>query len=257
MLFDTHCHLNAEVFEKDPTGYIKRAQAQGVKYFIVIGWDVASSQKAINLAINYENVYAAVGIHPVDAVITNQADLIKIEQMLCHPKVVALGEVGLDYHWIKDIEERKTQKDFFIKQIALANKCKKPVIIHMRDATKDTFEILAAYQPLYSGVMHCYSGSKEMALEFLKLGLYISLGGPVTFKNAVIPKEVAAIVPLDKLLVETDAPYLAPHPYRGKQNESSLLPLIVKEIAKIRNLSVEEITRTTTGNARLLFHVEQ
>ncbi len=256
MFFDTHCHLNNNAFKDDVEGYINRAKAEGVNHLLVIAWDITSSRKAIALAEAHENVYAAVGIHPVDAVKTPKSHLHILETLLTHEKVVALGEIGLDYHWIKDEKERKIEHDFFIAQIELANKYKKPVIIHMRDATLDTYNVLNKNRPLYSGIMHSYSGSKEMVKDFLELGFYIGLGGPVTYLNAKEPKEVAKVVPLDRLLLETDAPYLSPHPFRGKQNESSRLPIIAKVISELHGQSLEEIGETTTKNAMTLFKIK-
>lgn len=253
MFVDTHCHINAKVFANDAAGYVKRAANAGVTKLIVIGWDVMSSRDAIKYAETFPGVYAAVGIHPVDAVSTPESDLGIIEEMLDHPKVVALGEIGLDYHWIKEKDEQAIEHTFFKKQLALANKKKKPVVIHMRNATQDTYEILRDNRPLFSGVMHSYSGSVEMMENFLALGLYIGLGGPVTFLNAKEPKLVAAAVPSDKLLLETDAPYLAPHPFRGRTNESIHIPLIAETIAELRNISVFDLKAQTTTNAHTLF----
>ncbi len=255
MYFDTHCHLNADQFKDDLEGYIQRAANAGVTHLLVIGWDIASSKVAIKLAERFPHVYAAVGIHPVDSVTTPLSDLKVLETLLVHPKVVALGEIGLDYHWIKEIKEREIEHDFFKKQIALANTHKKPVIIHMRDATNDTYQILKANRALYGGVMHSYSGSHEMLKSFLDLDFYIGLGGPVTFKNAIEPKEVARLVPSDKLLLETDAPYLTPHPYRGKTNESTYIPLIASEIAALRALPLAELASITFTNAKALFKI--
>lgn len=256
MFFDTHCHLNDKAFKEDIEGYIERAKKVGVTHLLVIAWDISSSRKAISLSEQYPNVYAAVGIHPVDAVKTPKSDLLKLEALLHHPKVVALGEIGLDYHWIKDEKERRIEKEFFIAQIALANKYKKPVVIHMRDAINDTYQVLSANRPLYNGIMHSYSGPKEMVKEFVDLGFYIGLGGPVTYLNAKEPKEVAKVVPKDRLLLETDAPYLSPHPFRGRQNESSRIPLIAEMIANLRDESVEEIAKQTTANARRLLKIQ-
>lgn len=255
MFFDTHCHLNDKAFKDDIEGYIDRAKKEGVSRLLIIAWDVASSMEAIRIAEKYNNIYAAVGIHPVDAVKTPHSDLKKIEGLLHHPKVVAVGEIGLDYHWIKDEKERLIEKDFFIAQIALANKYKKPVIIHMRDAINDTYQTLKANRPMYNGIMHSYSGPKEMVKDFIDLGFYIGLGGPVTYLNAKEPKEVAKVVPSDRLVVETDAPYLSPHPFRGRQNESKRIPLIAEMIATLREVSVQEIAKITTENARRLFKI--
>lgn len=253
MFFDTHCHLNDKRYENDIEGYVERAKAVGVNYLLIVAWDVKSSKKAIKIAERFNNVYAAAGIHPVDAVKTPKSDLKELEKLLTHPKVIAVGEIGLDYHWIKDEKERAIEHEFFIAQIELANKYKKPVLIHMRDATSDTYEVLKSNIPRYQGIMHSYSGSKEMALRFIDLGMYISLAGPVTFLNAREPKGVAKVVSEERLLLETDAPYLTPHPYRGKLNESANIPLIAKTIATIRNVSVEKVAEFTTKNAKTLF----
>lgn len=257
MFIDTHTHLNNEQFIGSEAIAIKKAKDAGVDLFFVVGWDIASSLAAVKLAEQYEEVYAIVGVHPTDALQLELTDLKEIEKLLTHPKVIAYGEIGLDYYWVKDEVGQAKQQVFLAAQIELANKYNLPVTIHMRDATNDTYKILKEHRPLAGGVMHCYSGSKEMVQPFLDLGMYISLGGPVTFKNARVPKEVAEIVPLDKLLIETDAPYLAPHPYRGKQNEPALLPLVAEEIARIRNMKIEEVGRVTSRNAKALFRVEQ
>lgn len=255
MFFDTHCHLNDVRFKDDIEGYVNRAKDAGVSHLLVIAWDLESSKLAIKLAERFPFVYAAVGIHPVDAVKTPKEHLLKLEPLLVHPKVVALGEIGLDYHLIKDEKERTVEHEFFIAQIKLANKYHKPVVIHMRDATNDTYEVLKNNTPLYSGIMHSYSGSKEMVTNFIKLGMYIGLGGPVTYLNAKDPKEVASFVPANKLLLETDAPYLSPHPFRGKTNESSRIPVIAETIAALRGLSVEELANLTFRNATRLLKI--
>lgn len=257
MYFDTHCHLNSEEFENDIPGYLKRAHEQGVDLFIVVGWDVASSMKAVELAEKYPEIYAAVGFHPSNVFNVPEDQFAIVKRLLSNPRVVAVGEIGLDFHWNKTEEEHDIQRKYFIRQIELANRYKKPVIIHSRDAAQETLNILTANKPLFGGVMHCYSGSKEMVNDFLDLGMYISLGGPVTFSNARVSKEVAQFLVLKKLLIETDAPYLAPSPYRGKQNESSFLPLIAAEIGRIKNLDAEDIGEWSTRNACQLFHVEQ
>lgn len=257
MYFDSHCHINNYKYVGEEEAYIIAANKVRVTSFVVVGWDIASSKAAIKLAEEFPGVYAAVGIHPVDSVKTDSADLNELEKLLTHPKVVALGEIGLDHHWIKDESERERQKTFFIKQLAIANKYKKPVIIHMRDATNETYLVLKEHQPEFQGVMHSYSGPAEMVKDFLDLNLYIGLGGPVTFLNAKTPKEVAKIVPLDRLLIETDAPYLTPHPYRGKTNGSHLLPLIAQEIATLTHLSAADIGAKTMYNAKKLFGIEK
>lgn len=256
MFFDTHCHLNSDEFAADEQGYLNRALAAGVQYLLVVGWDDRSSLKAVELAEKYPNVYAAVGFHPCDVFKVPEDRFSVIKKLLSHPKVVALGEIGLDFYWNKTEEEHEVQRKYFIRQIELANRFNKPVVVHMREATAETLKILKENRPLAGGVMHCYSGSKELVPDFLALGLMISLGGPVTFTNARISKEVAKAVPLKSLLIETDAPYLAPTPNRGKKNESSFLPLIAAEIGFLRGLDAEDISEWTTRNAMALFHVK-
>jgi len=217
---------------------------------IVIGFDDLTNQRALELSSQYDFIYASVGFHPTDAKNVTKDDLLHLETLLKADKVRAIGDCGLDFYW--DKEHIEQQIAVFEHQIELSKKYDLPLVIHMRDAQEKTYEVLKPHAPL-KGVMHCYSGSKEMAERFLSLGLHISLGGPVTFKNAKVPKEVAKIVPSDKLLIETDAPYLTPHPYRGKQNDSSFLPLIAKKIAELRDTSIDDIAQLTTNNAIKLF----
>lgn len=256
LLFDTHCHINAENFENDVEGYLTRAQDAGVKYFSVIAWDLASSYKAIELAEKYEHVFAVVGIHPSDVFKHDESVLPIIEKMLEHHKVLALGEIGLDYYWHKETSEHELQKKWFVRQIEIANKKGKPIVVHMRDAAQDTLDILKTHPVLKGGIMHCFSSSLEMATEFIKLGFYIGLGGPVTFKNAKEPKRVAKEIPLEKMVIETDSPYLAPHPFRGKQNESSYLPLVLDEIALLREIDKDILSRVLLENSEKAFHVK-
>ena len=255
MIFDTHCHLNHEDLYKDLDNVINRAKEAGVSRFLVVGYDKESSLLAVKLAEQYDFIYAAIGYHPTEINGVSEEDFNEVMELLNHPKVVALGEIGLDYYWVSDLKEREHQKEYFIRQIKIANKYKKPISIHNRDAINDCLTILKDNPVDMGGIMHCYSGSVESMYEFIKCNMYISLGGPVTFKNAKTPKEVAKVVPLDKLLVETDSPYLAPHPYRGKQNEPSLIPLVIEEIASLRGVSKEEIEEATYQNASKLFHV--
>jgi TatD DNase family protein len=255
MLFDTHAHLNAEQYNEDLQEVIERAQEEGVSNIVVVGFDRPTIEKAMDLAENYDFIYACVGWHPVDAIDMTEADLIWIEELAAHPKVVAIGEMGLDYHWDKSPKE--IQKSVFRKQIQLAKKVKLPIVIHNRDATADIVEILQEEgAEEVGGIMHCFSGSAEIAKECVKMNFYISLGGPVTFKNAKKPKEVAAEIPLDRLLIETDCPYLTPHPYRGKRNEPSYVKLVAEQIAEIKGLSLEDVAIATTRNAKKLFDIK-
>ncbi len=254
MLFDTHVHLNAEQFEEDLSEVIARAQEVGVTNMVVVGFDRPTITKAMELVEEYDFLYAAVGWHPVDAIDMTDADLEWIESLTAHPKVVAIGEMGLDYYW--DKSPKDIQMEVFRKQIRLAKKVKLPIIIHNREATADTVSILQEEGAAeVGGIMHCFSGSVETAKVCVDMNFYISLGGPVTFKNAKKPKEVAAEVPLDHLLIETDCPYLAPHPYRGKRNEPSYVKLVAEQIADIKQISVKEVEQATTANAKKLFGI--
>ncbi|AGX02088.1 MULTISPECIES: TatD family hydrolase [Bacillaceae] len=256
MLFDTHVHLNAEQFEEDLEEVIGRAQAEGVSHMVVVGFDRPTITKAMELAEAYDFIFACVGWHPVDAIDMTDEDLAWIEELAAHPKVVAIGEMGLDYHW--DKSPKDVQKDVFRRQIRLAKKVKLPIVIHNRDATADVVEILREEGAgEVGGIMHCYSGSVEVAKECLDMNFYISLGGPVTFKNAKKPKEVAEAVPLEKLLIETDCPYLAPHPYRGKRNEPAYVKLVAEQIAELKGLAFKEVAEATTENAKRLFGINR
>ncbi len=254
MLFDSHAHLNDVALIERTEDILANAIENKVEKILCVGFDKDSSLLAVELANQYESIYAAIGIHPSEA---NQfeIDLDWMKEYLGNPKVVAVGEIGLDYYWDKSkIEE---QKQLFQRQMELAGKYHLPVIIHMRDATNDTFEMLREYMDKEaSGVMHCYSSSKEAMQQFLDLGMYISLAGPVTFKNARVPKEVAEVVPLEKLLVETDSPYLSPVPYRGKTNEPKNVFYVAQEIARIKKVSFEEIEAATYANTCRLFGIK-
>ncbi|NHM33480.1 TatD family hydrolase [Neobacillus terrae] len=256
MLFDTHVHLNDEQYKEDLEEVIARAQEMGVSEMTVVGFDRPTIKKAMELAEKYEFIYACVGWHPVDAIDMTEEDLKWIEELTSHPKVVAIGEMGLDYHW--DKSPKDIQKEVFRKQIRLAKKVKLPIVIHNREATADIVEILKEEgAEEVGGIMHCFSGSVETAKECVEMNFYISLGGPVTFKNAKKPKEVADEVPLEKLLIETDCPYLAPHPYRGKRNEPGYVRLVAEQIADIKGISLEEVANVTTRNAREIFGINR
>ena len=254
-IIDTHCHLNDETLYKDLDNVISRAQSAGVEKMVVIGWDKASSELAIKIAEQYDFVYAVIGFHPENIFDINEEVLYETLNLCKHPKVVGIGEIGLDYHWSKEPEKRELQKKYFIKQIDFANKVGLPISIHNRDAFADTLTILKEHKPLHGGVMHCYSGSVENINDIINLGLYIGLGGPITFKNAKTPKEVAAEVPLEKLVVETDCPYLAPHPLRGTVNEPANISLIVDAIAEARDMSKKHLLDVLYQNSCKLFNL--
>lgn len=255
MLFDTHTHLNARQFVDDLDETISRAQEAGVEKMIVVGFDRPTIEKAMELIDRYEMIYGCIGWHPVDAIDCREEDLIWIEKLAQHPKVVAIGETGLDYHWDKSPAD--VQKELFRQQIKLAKKLQLPLVIHNRDATEDTVAILKEENAGETGgIMHCFSGDVDTARECIDMNFYISLGGPVTFKNAKLPKEVAKAIPLERLLIETDCPYLAPHPYRGKRNEPAYVKLVAEKIAELRGIPYEMVAKTTFNNAMRVFSID-
>lgn len=250
--FDTHAHYEDEAFDKDRKEVILRARDSGIERIVNVGYNIEKSISAIKTANEYEYIYATVGIHPGD--ILKNIDFEEIERLAKDEKVVAIGEIGLDYHY-EDCVEKVVQKEVFIRQIEMANKLKLPVIIHSRDADMDMLGILKGENRPKMAVMHCFSSSMEVAKEVIKQGYYISFAGAVTFKNANKLKEVVKIVPKNKLLIETDAPYLSPEPYRGKRNESSYIINTVKVIADIRGTNLEDIANITYNNACKFFNV--
>ncbi len=255
MIFDTHIHLNDKNIYSQLEKYLEEAIQAGVKSFLCVGYDIESSKLAVEIANKYHNVYVAVGVHPTEFKDLSIDYISEIEKLIVNKKVVAIGEIGLDYHW--DNVEKKVQKEYFVKFIKLAYKYKLPISLHVRDALEDTLNILQENKEfLTKGVMHCYSGPKEMIKDFTNLGMYISLGGPVTFLNAKKVHEVAKCVDIDKLLVETDVPYLAPHPLRGKMNEPKLIVYTVNQIALLRNKTREYIEEKTYENALRLFGIK-
>ena len=254
-IIDTHCHLNDEMLFKDLDNVISRALKVGVEKMIVIGWDKASSELAIKLSEQYDFIYAVIGFHPENVFDIDEKTLYETLNLYKHSKVVGIGEIGLDYHWTKEPDKREIQKEFFIKQIDFANEHHLPISIHSRDAFADTLTILKEHKPLYSGVMHCYSGSVENLDEIINLNLYIGLDGPVTYLNAKTPKEVAEIVPLERLVVETDCPYLPPHPLRGTINEPANISLIIDAIADIKKMSKKHLLDVLYQNSCKLFNL--
>ncbi len=252
MYFNTHSHLNSSQLYEQRDIYIKNALENNVNYITIAGYDLESSRRAVEIANEYSFIYATVGISPNDCLNTTDEDLKEIEMLLQNHRVVALGEIGLDYYW-DDVPKDK-QKDVFLKQIEIAKKYDKPIVIHARDAYEDTYNILK--EAKHYGIMHCYSGSVEMAERYVKIGFIISLAGPVTFKNAKVPKEVARAIGIDHLLIETDCPYLTPHPFRGKLNEPANVVYIAQEIAKLKNMEIEDVARITTFNAKKVFGIK-
>lgn len=254
MLIDSHAHLDDGRFDKDRDRLIKGLKELGIDLVINPGADLNSSIKAVSLTEKYNNIYAAVGVHPHSAKEMDGSTIEILKSFTNREKVVAIGEIGLDYYY--DNSPRDIQQERFIEQLNLAKEVDLPVIIHTREATKDTFDILKEAQDgTLEGVMHCYSGSVEMAMEYIKLGFYISLAGPVTFKNARVSKEVAKAVPLGKLMIETDSPYLTPEPYRGKRNEPFYVRYVAGTIAELRGITFEELAKKTSENAKKLFRI--
>ncbi|EOD00518.1 TatD family hydrolase [Caldisalinibacter kiritimatiensis] len=254
MLIDTHAHLDDKRFDKDRDKLIKSLKENDVDIVINPGADVASSVKAVSLASQYDNIYAAVGVHPHDAKDINEETIELLRSLSKKDKVVAIGEIGLDYHY--NNSPRDIQKKWFREQIKLAKEVNLPIIVHDRDAHGDTFDIISdELDGNLTGVLHCYSGSLELAKRYIDMGFYISFAGPVTFKNAKTPKEVAKKIPLEYILIETDSPYLAPHPHRGKRNEPLYVRYMSAMIAELKGISFEEVARRTSENAKKLFGI--
>lgn len=251
-IFDTHAHYDDEAFNEDRDELLKSIHAEGVKHIINCGCDEKSSRTALSFSDKYDFMYAAVGIHPENINENYKEELGAIKEMTKEKKVVAIGEIGLDYYW--DTSKKELQKEIFRKQIEMANELSLPVIIHDREAHGDTLDILRELKP--KGVLHCFSGSAETAKEILSLGMYIGFGGALTFKNARKAIEVAQIVPLDRILLETDCPYMAPVPMRGKRNQSSYIAYVAEKMAEIKGISAQEVIDSATENAKRLFGIE-
>ncbi len=252
-IFDSHAHYDDEAFDADRDEILERIRQSGVERLMNIGASLESSQSSIDLARRYDWIWAAVGIHPHDAAQLPDNWLEQLRTMADNPRVKAIGEIGYDYYYDGDYKQQ--QREVFEAQLQLANELTLPVIIHDRDAHQDTFELLAKYRP--KGVVHCYSGSAEMAKEILKLGMYIGFTGVVTFKNARRALEAVEVIPLNRLLVETDCPYMAPVPFRGKRCDSSMLPLTIAKLAEIKGVTPEQMAKQTALNAEQLFSLKQ
>ncbi len=254
MIFDSHTHLNAEQFNEDIPETIARAKELGVTEMAVVGFDTATIKKSLELSQTYPEIQSIIGWHPTEAGSYTPEIERQLQERLTTPKVVALGEIGLDYYWMEDPKE--VQDRVFRRQIAIAKEMNLPISIHTRDAMEDTYKILKEEDIRdIGGIMHSFSGDPEWMKKFLDMGMHISLSGVVTFKKALEVQEVAKEVPLERLLVETDAPYLAPVPYRGKRNEPGYTRFVVEKIAELRELSFDEIAKNTTDNAHRLFRL--
>lgn len=255
MLFDSHAHLDSERFEGERDEIVARAKAAGLSLIMNPGASYESSIKAVEMSERYDMVYAAVGIHPHDADTVDETMMSLIKALAKKDKVKAIGEIGLDYYY--DNSPRAVQKQIFRAQIQLAKSLKLPIIIHDRDANDDVMRILKEEDPFDTGVLlHCFSGSAELARQYVKLGAYISIAGPLTFKNNRKTIEVVETVPLDRLFVETDSPFLTPVPYRGKRNEPAYVEYVADKIAEIKGLSFKEVAEATHDNACKFFNIK-
>lgn len=254
-MIDSHAHLDDEAFDDDRDQVINALYENGIDFIVNIACDLKSSKTSQELAKTYENIYATVGVHPHDAITYTDEVEETLKILAQEKKVVAVGEIGLDYYY--DNSPRHIQKEVFKRQLKLANELRKNVVVHSRDASQDTFDILKEAHDIYEfkAVIHCYSQSLEMLKEYLRLGDYISLGGAVTFKNSKIRKEVAKIVPLDRLLLETDCPYMTPVPYRGKRNEPKYVNIVAEYIADLRGISKSDFVKVTDENTKRFYNI--
>lgn len=254
MIFDTHAHYDDDAFDEDRDELLSGMAAKNVEYIVNVGASMASSKRSIALAEKYPFIYAAVGVHPDEVGELNEEKFNRLREWTKHEKAKAVGEIGLDYYW--DKEQHDLQKHWFMRQMELAHEVNLPIIVHSREAAKDTLDMIMAAKPLdLSGIIHCYSYSVEQAREYLNMGYYIGIGGVLTFKNAKKLKEVAEYAPLSQIVLETDCPYLAPTPYRGKRNDSSMIAYVAEELAAIKQMPVEEVLRITSENGKKLYHI--
>ena len=255
MIFESHAHYDDEAFDLDRDELLGKCQEQGIEYIVNVSASLDSVKTTLALAQRYPFVYAAVGVHPDEVGGLDEESFAWLKEQCASPKTVAVGEIGLDYYW--DKESRDLQKKWFIRQLDLAREKNMPVIIHSREAAADTMEIMKRHAAGMKAVIHCYSYSAEMAKEYVKMGYYIGVGGVVTFKNAKKLKETVQEIPLSSIVLETDCPYLAPVPYRGKRNCSLYLSYVAEEIAKLKGISAEEVVRQTEINSRDLYNLQR
>ena len=253
MIFDTHSHLDSNQFNDDFETVVENLKSNGISYVLDPGCDIPTSKKSIELAKKYDFIYSAVGFHPHEAKFWDDNSEDELTKMSQYEKVVAIGEIGLDYYYFYSPKE--LQQEVFIKQIQLAEKLNLPFIIHSRDASKDTYDIVKKYKKNVDCVLHCFSQSLEMAKLYIDIDCYLSFAGPVTFKKSTNLQEVAKYAPLDKILIETDAPYLSPEPKRGKRNEPANVKYIGQKIADLKNIDEESLFNITTQNAKRFFKI--
>ena len=251
MIIDTHAHYDDEQFDADREELLGSMEEGGIGLIVNVGSTVASWDKIVELTEKYPFVYGAVGVHPDEVGELDEEKFLRMAELLDRDKIVAVGEIGLDYYW--DKEKHDLQKEWFVRQLGLAREKEMPVIIHSREAAADTFDIMKQHAAGMKAVIHCYSCSPEMAREYVKMGYYIGVGGVVTFKNAKKLKQVVQEIPLESIVLETDCPYLAPVPYRGKRNCSLYLPYVAEQIAELKGTTVEEVIQQTEKNSRELY----
>lgn len=254
MIFDTHAHYDDEAFDEDREALLGSLPKNGISHIVNIGASIETTKNTIELTKKYDFIYGAAGVHPSETAELNEEKFNWLQEVVMLPKIVAVGEIGLDYYW--DTPDRETQKIWFDRQMELAKQVKKPMVIHSRDAIKETYDmILARGGRDIGGVVHCYSSSLEMVKEFIKLGFYIGIGGVLTFKNAKKLKEVVEYLPIEYIVLETDCPYLAPEPNRGKRNSSLNLTYVVEAISQIKGIDYEEVVEKTNQNAKALYRL--
>ena len=256
MIFESHAHYEDKKFDEDREKLLESMNENGISYIVNVGSSLATTKATLELIEKYDFMFGAVGVHPEESAELTEESFAWLKSVTARDKVVAVGEIGLDYYW--DEPAREIQKKWFERQIALAREVKLPMIVHSRDAAQDTQEVLkAGYAQEVGGVIHCFSYGIEMAREYLDMGFYIGIGGVVTFKNAKKLKEVAEYVPLDRILLETDCPYMALEPHRGKRNSSLYLPHVAEKIAQIKGVSTEEVCRATLENAKKMYGINR
>lgn len=256
LIFETHAHYDDEAFDEDRDQLIQSLKDNNIEHVVNIGASIRTTKNSIELADKYDFFYAAVGVHPSDVADLNEETFAWLSEQAAKDKVVAIGEIGLDYYWDKEPEVQASQKIWFRRQLNLAREKKLPVVIHSRDAAADTMNIMKdEHAEGMGGVIHCFSYSKEIAQEYVNMGFYIGVGGVVTFKNAKKLVETVEAIPIERIVLETDCPYLSPEPNRGKRNSSLNIPYVASKIAEIKNMSVEDVVRITNKNAKELYHL--
>lgn len=253
MIFDTHAHYDDEAFDGDREELLDSMKDGGVEYIVNVGADISSSKATLDMVGRYPNIYGALGVHPDNVGDIKEEDFKWLKQAIYSPKIVAVGEIGLDYHWS---DAKELQKEWFVRQMELAREARLPIIVHSRDAAADTLDVIKASKAgEIGGIIHCFSYEKEMAREYLDMGFYLGIGGVVTFKNARKLKEVVEYAPITQLVLETDCPYLAPEPNRGKRNSSLNLTYVVNEIARIKGMDPNEVIIETNKNAKRVYNI--